>query len=79
MSNKDWIINLENAADEVAGICGNEVVRFILREHGARSIEDLNPGDYEEVFSELYPTSRTTTENRQLNMEVLRLDRPAND
>jgi hypothetical protein len=54
MSNEEWIINLENTADEVAGICGSEVVRFILREHGARSIYDLNPGDYEEVFSELY-------------------------
>ncbi|MCH4207006.1 MAG: hypothetical protein LKF50_01725 [Solobacterium sp.] len=54
MSDKDRIINLENTADEVAGICGSEVVRFILREHGARSIYDLNPGDYEEVFSEPY-------------------------
>jgi hypothetical protein len=54
MSNEDWIINLENTADEVAGICGREVVLFILREHGARSIYDLNPGDYEGVFSELY-------------------------
>ena len=53
MSNKDWIINLENTADEVAGICGSEAVRFILREHGARSIYDLNMGNFEEMFSEL--------------------------
>lgn len=54
MSNEDWIINLENTEGEVAGICGCEIVRFILREYGARSIYDLNPCDYEEVFSELY-------------------------
>ena len=54
MSKEDWMINLENTADEVAGICGSEVIRFILRDHGASTVCDLNPGDYEEVFSELY-------------------------
>lgn len=52
-SNEDRIINLENTEDEVAGICGCEIVRFILREHGARSIYDLNMGNFEEMFSEL--------------------------
>ena len=56
MTKTDWIINLQNTAEEIKSIVpnGSEVVRFILREHGARSIYDLNPGDYEEVFSELY-------------------------
>lgn len=53
-SNEDWIINLENTEDEVADICGCEIVRFILREHGARSIYDLNTGNFEETFSEFY-------------------------
>ena len=53
-SNEDRIINLENTEDEVVGICGCEIVRFILREHGARSIYDLNTGNFEEMFSELY-------------------------
>ena len=53
-SNEDWIINLENTEDEVTDICGCEIVRFILREHGARSIYDLNTGNFEEMFSELY-------------------------
>lgn len=49
MSNEEWIINLENTADEVAGICGYEVIRFILREHGARSLYDLNPMNAEDI------------------------------
>jgi hypothetical protein len=56
MTKTDWIINLQNTAEEIKSIVpnGSEVIRFILREHGARNIYDLNPGDYEEVFSELY-------------------------
>lgn len=56
MTKADWIISLQNTAEEIKTIVPkeSEVVRFILREHGAKSIYDLNPGDYEEVFSELY-------------------------
>lgn len=53
MSKKDWIINLENAATEVTTLLGKETVRHILQKYGARSIEDLSPCHYSEVFDEL--------------------------
>ena len=53
MCKKDWIINLENAAAEVAALLGKETVRHILQKYGARSIEDLSPCHYSEAFDEL--------------------------
>lgn len=53
MRKKDWIINLENAATEVADLLGRETVRHILQKYGARSIEDLSPCHYSEAFDEL--------------------------
>ena len=53
MSTKDWIINLENAAAEVATLWGKETVRHIFQKYGAKSIEDLSPCHYSEAFDEL--------------------------
>ena len=53
MSKKDWIINLENAAAEVSTLLGKETVLHVLQKYDARSIEDLNPCHYSEVFDEL--------------------------
>lgn len=57
MTNKDlrnWIINIENTAAEVSAQIGQAVVDSVFKKHGARSILDLNPIHYPEVFSELY-------------------------
>ena len=49
-----WLTSIENSADNIAEELGYEVVRSVLEYHGAKSIEDLNPSQYSEVFSELY-------------------------
>lgn len=56
MSTRDkefWIINIQNAAKEVASQLGHETVKHILKKYGANSIEDLSPSHYTEVFDEL--------------------------
>ena len=53
MSKKDWIMNLENAAAEVAAFLGKETVQHVLQKYSARSIEDLSPYYYSEAFDEL--------------------------
>lgn len=50
---ENWLCNIQNAAIEVATLLGEETVRHILRKYGARSIEDLSPCHYSEVFDEL--------------------------
>lgn len=52
-SKDDWILNIQNAADEVAAHLGSEAVQHILRLYGASSIEDLSPSCYSEVFDQL--------------------------
>lgn len=51
--NDNWIINIQNTADEVASQLGCETVKHILGKYGASSIEDLSPSYYTEVFNEL--------------------------
>lgn len=51
--NENWIINIQNTADEVASQLGFETVKHILTKYGASSIEDLSPSYYTEVFDEL--------------------------
>ena len=53
MNKKDWIINLENTAADVASLLGKETVQHILQKYDAKSIEDLSPCHYSEVFDEL--------------------------
>lgn len=54
MRNTDLLIGIENSAAFVAEKMGAEEVDWILAKYGASSIEELNPCDYEEVFSELF-------------------------
>ena len=53
MSKKDWIINLENAAAEVSTLLGKETVQHVLQKYDAKSIDDLSPCYFSEVFDEL--------------------------
>jgi len=54
MTKNDCLINIENSAAVVASALGQETVDFILQRYNAKSIEELNPHDYESVFGELY-------------------------
>ena len=51
---ENWIINIENTADVICAQLGFVVADAVLARYGARSIYDLSPSDYSEVFSELY-------------------------
>ena len=53
LSNRDWVINIENAASRVAAEYGQAVVASVFRRHDAHGLEDLSPCYYGEVFSEL--------------------------
>ena len=50
---QNWIINIQNAANEVAALVGSDEVMHILKKYGASSIENLSPCYYTEVFDEL--------------------------
>ena len=57
MTNKErqnWIISIENTSAFVVSYLGSAVVQSVLERFGAHSIEELNPSDLPEVFSELY-------------------------
>lgn len=51
---RNWLINIENSAATVESYLGSEVVKSVFERFGAHSIQDLNPSNYSEVFSELY-------------------------
>lgn len=51
---RNWLINIENSAATVESCLGSVVVKSVLERFGAHSIQDLNPSNYSEVFSELY-------------------------
>lgn len=51
---KNWIINIENSAAAVEAQLGSKVVNSVFERYGAYGIEDLNPSDLPEVFSDLY-------------------------
>ncbi len=51
---RNWITNIENSATSVESQLGSAVVKAVLKRYGAHSIQDLNPSNYSEVFSELY-------------------------
>jgi len=51
---ENWMLNIQNAADSIAAHpSGDEIVKHVLSKHGARSIEDLSPSHFAEVFDEL--------------------------
>lgn len=51
---ENWLINIENSAAAVESQLGSVVVKSVFERYGAHSVEDLNPSDLPEVFSELY-------------------------
>lgn len=51
---ENWILNIENSASVVASEIGQETVDFIFQKYGAKSVYDLNPCDYQNLWNELY-------------------------
>lgn len=51
---KNWIINIENSAAAIASCLGSAVVKSVFERYGAHEIQDLNPNDLPNVFSDLY-------------------------
>lgn len=49
----NWMINLENAVSEATKRVGAEVVKSVFRRYDARSLYDLSPCYYSEVFADL--------------------------
>lgn len=56
----NWLNNIYSTADAVTQQTNWETVLSVLQRYGASSIEDLNPGDYPEVFSDLYAIEADT-------------------
>jgi threonine/homoserine efflux transporter RhtA len=51
---KNWIINIENTSSTISSQVGAAVADSVFQRYGAHSVEDLNPCDLPDVFSELY-------------------------
>lgn len=51
---RNWMSNIENSSSIVAKKVGQKTVDFIFQKYGAKSIYDLNPCDYQEIWNELY-------------------------
>ena len=51
---ENWIINIESTASTISSHLGSAVVDGAFQRYGAHSVEDLNPSDLPDVFSELY-------------------------
>ena len=51
---QNWIINIENSAAAVESYLGSAVVKSVFERYGAHEIQDLNPSDLPNVFSDLY-------------------------
>lgn len=51
---RNWIINIESSAAVVESCLGSAVVKSVFERYGAHEIQDLNPSDLPNVFSDLY-------------------------
>ena len=49
-----YIISIEESASIISSQVGSAVVDSVFQRYGAHSVEDLNPSDLPDVFSELY-------------------------
>ena len=53
LSNRDWIINIENVAAKVAAEYGQTVVDSVFHHYDAHGLKDLASFYYSNVFSDL--------------------------
>ena len=51
---RNWIANIESSVAAVELQFGSTVVNSVFGRNSAHSINDLNPSELHEVFSELY-------------------------
>ena len=49
-----YITSIENTASTISSQVGSAVVDGVFQRYGAHCVEDLNPCDLPDVFSELY-------------------------
>ncbi len=49
-----WITNIENSAAAICSELDSAVVEAVFRRYGANSVDDANPNNLPEIFSELY-------------------------
>lgn len=49
-----YITSIEESASIISSHVGSAVVDSVFQRYGAHSVEDLNPCDLPDVFSELY-------------------------
>lgn len=49
-----YISSIEESASIISSQVGSTVVDSVFQRYGAHSVEDLNPHDLPDVFSELY-------------------------
>jgi hypothetical protein len=49
-----YITSIEESASIISSQVGSAVVDFVFQKYGAHCVEDLNPCDLSDVFSELY-------------------------
>ena len=54
VSNADYIASIEQSISVIGTKLDSSVVKSVFERYGAHDIEDLNPSDLPEVFSELY-------------------------
>lgn len=54
VSNADYIASIEQSVSVIDTKLDSSVVRSVFERYGAHGIEDLNPSDLPEVFSDLY-------------------------
>lgn len=53
-SNNDMLISIQDAANRVCAEYGSDVAQSVFQKYGVNCADDLNPIDYESVFSDLY-------------------------
>jgi len=54
ISNSDYVASIEESASIICSTIGPAVVDSVFQRYGAHSVEDLDPADLPDVFSELY-------------------------
>jgi hypothetical protein len=54
ISNSDYVASIEESASIICSESGPEVVDSVFQRYGAHSVEDIDPADLPDVFSELY-------------------------